>query len=314
MNKKTAFRGIWAIIPTPLTSDETIDVPGLRRVLDYAIEGGVHGLWMLGSGGEGPLLSPDTARHALQVAVEAVNGRLPIAAAITACSLSEALAKGRMAEGTGVDLVFSAEPYYYKLNIAELVTYFLALADASSLPMVVYHRPGYWPGSAVTEAMLPQTFGCLAAHPKIVGMKDVTLDFRDYQRLVFHLGSESFGVLTAAGRLLLASLAIGGHGGALPEAALAPKQCVALYDAFVAGDMVRAQEIQRQLAPLGDALAAQGAFTGAAAMKEGLRLLGLCDSRLAQPLQSLDDVRREALAAALRDLDLQLAPDRRDLS
>ena len=260
------------------------------------------------------MLSLAVSRRALKVAVEATRKRVPIAAGITACGLRDAVSRMRMAESTGVDLLFSAEPYYYKLNMSELVSYYVGLANASSLPMVVYHRPTYWPGSAATAASLPNSFGRLAAHPKIVGMKDVTQDFRDYQRLVFHLGCDGFGILTAAGRLLLASLAIGGHGGAIPEAALAPKHCVSLYNAFRAGDLARAQAIQRQLAPLGDALAAQGAFTGAAAMKEGLRLLGLCESRLVQPLQSLDDPRREALAAALRDLELQLAPDRRDLS
>ena len=297
------FRGIWAIIPTPLTVDEAVDEAGLRRLLDYVIQAGVHGVWILGSGGEGPLLSPDSSQNALRAAVKAVNGRVPIAAGVTACSVRAALFRLRMAEEAGVDLVFSAEPYYYKLNISELVGYFLALAEASSLPLVVYHRPSYWPISAVAEGMLPQTFGRLAAHPKIVGIKDVTADFRDYQRLLFHIGSESFGVLTASGRLLLASLAIGGHGGALPEAMLAPKQCVALYDAFVAGDLALAREIQRQLAPLGDALAAGGAYTGAAAMKDALRLLGLSDSHLARPLLPLDDSHSQRIADALDSLD-----------
>ena len=104
--------------------------------------------------------------------------------------------------------------------------------------------------------------------------------------------------------LLLASLAVGGHGGALPEAAIAPRLCVELYESFNSGDYARARAIQRRLAPLGDALAATARYTGAAAMKEALKLLGLCDNLLLKPLHTMTEEGQEVLVAVMKDLEL----------
>jgi dihydrodipicolinate synthase/N-acetylneuraminate lyase len=117
---------------------------------------------------------------------------------------------------------------------------------------------------------------------------------------VFTLGSEDFTILTAAGRLLLFSLAVGGHGGAIPESAVAPRPYVELYEAFQEGDLSRAQEIQRKVAPFGDAINAP-AYAGA---KYALSLLGLCDMRLARPLDGPSADAQETLAKVMKDLEL----------
>ena len=291
------FHGMWAIVPSPLTPDEELDEPALRRVLRYVMEGGVHGLWMLGSGGEQPLLSPRVSRRVLEVAVEEARGNFPVMAGIGACSVREALEKMRLAREAGVDGVQSVEPYYYKLSASEIVDYFLTLADASELPLVIYHWPERWPAGSVSPAKLPQTLGRLAEHPMIIGMKDVTRDPRDLQRIVFALASEDFGVMSAAGRLLFLTLALGGQGGAMVEGTIAPRLCVELYDAFVGGDILRAREIQRRLAPLGDVLTTGGA-------KCAMNLLGLCDERPARPMANVGEESRASLASVMKDLRL----------
>ena len=159
-----------------------------------------------------------------------------------------------MAHRVGVDGIQAVEPYYFHCSVPELLDYFLTLADATEPPMVVYHWPERWPAGSVSASMLPQTFGQLAKHPKVIGMKYVNRDPRDVQRLIFELGSDDFTVMTAAGRLLFSTLAVGGHGGAFAEAVIAPRLYVKLYEAFGKGDFGRALELQRRLAPLGDVL------------------------------------------------------------
>ncbi len=294
------FQGVWTIVPTPLTPEEDVDEPALREVLRYVIEGGVHGLWMLGSGGEQPMLSLEVSRRVLDIAVEEANGHVPVIAGIGACSVRQALANMCMAREAGVDAVQSVEPYYYKHRAQEIVNYFLALAEATQLPLVIYHHPDRWPHGSMKPEMIPQNHGRLAKHPKIIGMKDVTHDFRDFQRLVFAVGSEEFTCLTAAGRLLLASLSIGGHGGAIPESVIAPKLYVDLYDAFKAGNLAQARELQYRLAPLGDAVNAP-AYVGA---KEALKLLGLCSMNVARPLVGYSEKDRETLANVMKNIGL----------
>jgi len=294
------FQGIWPIMPTPLTPEEDVDEPALRNMIQYVLDGGVHGLWMLGSGGEQPMFDLEVSRRVLEIAVEEARGHIPVIAGIGACSVRQALINLRMAQEAGVDGVQSVEPYYFKLRASEIVDYFLAVADASELPVVIYHHPDRWPAGSMSAAMLPQTHGRLAKHPNIIGMKDVTHNPRDFQRLVFNIGSEEFTILTAAGRLLLFSLTVGGYGGAIPESAIAPKLYVELYDAFNRGDLSQARELQRSLAPLGDAINVP-AYAGA---KCALSLLGLCDMRLAKPLQGPSEQDRETLANVMRDLEL----------
>jgi len=297
------FQGVWAIMPTPLTSDETLDEPALRRVIRYVIDGGVHGLWMLGSGGEQPLINRRVARQTLEVAVEEARGRCPIVAGVGACSVRQALINMEMAHKVGVDGIQSVEPYYFRYSVPELIDYFLALGNATELPLVVYHWPERWPAGSVSAAMLPQTFGRLAKHPKIIGMKYVNRDPRDVQRLIFSLRSEGFTVLTAAGRLLFSTLAVGGHGGAFAEAVIAPHLYVELYEAFNRGEMSRALELQRKLAPLGDILN-KVPSCGAASVKQACKLLGLCDVNLARPIHGMPAEDQETLASVIRDLEL----------
>ena len=293
------FQGIWPIMPTPLTPEEDVDEPALRRVVRHVIEGGVHGLWMLGSGGEQPMLSLEVSQRTLRIAVDEAKGQVPVISGIGACSVRQALVNLRMAQEAGVDAVQSVEPYYYQLRASENVDYFLALADAADVPLVVYHWPERWPAGSLSAAMLPHNLGRVAKHPNTIGMKDVTHDPRDLQRLVFTLGGEDFGVLTAAGRLLLFTLAIGGHGGAIGEAVFAPKLCAELYEAVGEGDLARARELQRRLAPLGDALAIPGGGNKVAAS-----LMGFGSERMARPMRGPSEEDRERLAGVMRDLGL----------
>jgi len=296
------FQGIWPIMPTPLTLDEDVDEPALRQIIRHVIEGGVHGLWMLGSGGEQPMLTLDVQRRVLEIAVEEAKGHVPVIAGVGSPSLRRALVSMRMAQEAGVDAVQSVEPYYYGFSRDEIVDYFLALADASELPVVVYHGPARWPPGSVTAANLPKTLGRIAAHPNVIGMKFINRDTRDVQRIVFTLGSEDFTIMTAAGRLLFNMLVLGGHGGAFAEAVVVPRLYVELYDAFNTGDLLHARELQRKLAPLGDVFATFS--PGAPSLKQAVSLLGLCDVHVARPRHGMSEEGKSALKDVMKSLEL----------
>ena len=296
------IKGIWPVLPTPLTADEEIDEPGLRRVVRYAIQGGVHGLWMLGSGGEQPMLSLEAQRRVLEIAVEEAKGHVPVVAGVGAPSLRQALVNLEMAQGAGVDAVQSVEPYYFAFSADELVDYFETLATAADVPMVFYHAPGRWPAGSTSLAQLPLTLGRLARHPNIIAMKYINRDPRDVQRVIFNLASDDFTVLTAAGRLLFSTLMIGGHGGVLGQAAIAPRHFVAVYEAFERGDFLQARELQRGLSGLGDALYEYS--PGLSVMKHALSLLGLCEPHVARPRHGANEEAKQKMAQAMTDLGL----------
>jgi dihydrodipicolinate synthase/N-acetylneuraminate lyase len=166
--------------------------------------------------------------------------------------------------------------------------------------MFLYHHPERWPDGSLSRGSLGETLGRLSDHPRIVGVKDSVRDFRNHERLVFQQQGDQFRVLVSAGRLLLASLLVGADGGVFHEAAVAPAQFVALYEAFRSGDLATALILQRRLFPLGDAMAA----CDHAGAKAALSLLGICSDELTPPLQGLSPDDLSYLRGVLVELEL----------
>jgi 4-hydroxy-tetrahydrodipicolinate synthase len=285
------WKGVWPIMPTPLTDDEEVDEEGLRRVINYVIEGGVHGLWMLGSRGEGPNLSPRIHCRVLEVTKDEVRGRVPIITGCAAPGTRQTIENIRLAEEYDVDFVQVTEPYYYAMKNPELAAHYEAVADATKTPLVIYFHDHRYPN--VKPGVCPEMIKKLAGHPNVVGMKVVTGDQCILQSLIWETEkiTDDFGVMVTDDQQVFAGLLVGCVGTTSPAAAFAPKLYVAMYNAIKKGDLAQGLELQKKAIPLALAIRGFGAPSGKVAMAA----LGLCGERVSMPLQPMPEPYRQHL-------------------
>jgi len=290
------MEGTYPIVPTPLTADEEVDEEGLRRVINYEIDGGVDGLWMLGTRGEGPNLGPSMHQRILEVTMDEVNGRVPV---VTGCGVpgtKQTIENVRLAESCGADVVHITEPYYYKLDgkpygDRELVAHYEAVAEAAQVPVVIYFHDTKWP--TLVAGQCPEPIKKLAAHPNIVGVKVSSGDQRILQSMVWDTEeiTDNFSVMITFGHMAFAGLLVGCHGTTAPESAFAPKLFVEMYIAIREGDLTKALELQKKSLPLANALRGYDAPSG----KVALAAIGLCEEYMSMPMQPMPEPARQNL-------------------
>ena len=241
------FRGSIPALVTPFR-DETFDEAAFRDLVEWQIAEGSHGLVPCGTTGESATLSSDEHYRVVGLCVEAAAGRVPVIAGCGSNCTRSAIHNVRAAEERGADAALVVLPYYNRPNQEGLYAHFAAIAEASSLPVVVYNVPG----RTVTD-VLPETLGRIAKLPNVVGIKDAS---GDLGRVSAHrrLCGESFVQLSGNDDMSLGFLAMGGVGTISVTANVAPRLFAAFHDAYLSGDHERAIDIQDRLFPLHKAL------------------------------------------------------------
>jgi 4-hydroxy-tetrahydrodipicolinate synthase len=227
------LRGIVTPLLTPLNPDHTLDEAALDLLIDRVLSGGVNGIFILGTTGEGPALPPATRRHLIQRACRAVAGRVPVLAGITDSSYSEVVELARVAADAGVDAVVSAGPLYYRVSQPLLLHYFERLASDSPLPLFLYNMP-----SCTHLDISVDTAARASDIPNIRGIKDSSGDMGYLHQLRSRLASRpEFTVLVGPEELMAESVLLGAHGGVNGGSNLWPTLYVRLYEAAAAGDL-----------------------------------------------------------------------------
>jgi len=291
--------GIIPAMVTPLNGDESLDELALRRLVNYLIAGGVHGLFAVGSQGEAYALTTEEKRRVLETVVDEVHGRVPVYAGTGAVTTSETIALTRMAEGVGVDAVSVITPYFISPSQEELYEHYVAVAACTHLPVILYPNP------ARTHVNLsPDLVARLSRIDNIVGIKDSTGDLTlttEYIRRT----EPGFSVLMGRDTLIYAALASGASGSIAATANVAPSLVVEIYEAFSAGDVERARQAQFRLAPLRLAFE-MGTFP--VVIKEALALIGVCSARAKAPVGPLPEARRQELRRILLEMGILQEP------
>lgn len=269
------LEGISPPLVTPLLADGELDEAGLRRLVDYVVAGGVHGIVVLGSSGEAALLLPEVRRRVVEVAIEQANGRVPVVVGTGEPGTALAVESTRFAKQAGAAGAIVVPPFYYPHDQEAVKRHYRTLRERVDLPLLAYHIPGMTKVPIEAETLLE-----LAGDGTLVGMKDSAGSFAYYQRVVDGTrGNAKFAALQGSDQFLFAGLHYGGDGAISVISQVAPKVMVALYDAARAGDWERARALHGQWQRVSTAMgpgwipAVKGAFSA----------LGICGPHVAAP-------------------------------
>jgi 4-hydroxy-tetrahydrodipicolinate synthase len=296
MSEQTVFRGCYTAVITPFTDDaKTIDFSRLDRQLELQAAGGVAGVVVSGTTGESPTLSDAEYRRLVEHAA-GVCRRLKIAciAGAGSNSTAHALELQAIAGGAGVDGLLSVNPYYNKPTQDGLVRHFLALADAAPAPIVLYNIPG-----RTGVALTLETIQTLAAHEKIVAIKDATGGVETASEVCARV--RNFSVLSGDDPLTLPMASVGGVGVVSVVSNIAPRLVSELCGAFLAGKWDRALALHRRLLPIARALFCE---TNPIPVKAAMKLMGLDSGALRLPMSPPAPATVQRLAQVLQQAEL----------
>ena len=269
------FKGSIPALITPF-KDGKVDEVALRKMIEWHIREGSDGVVPVGTTGESPTLSHEEHKQVVEIAVDAVDGRIPVIAGTGSNSTDEAIALTRHAEDAGADAALVVVPYYNKPTQDGLYAHFKAVADAVKLPIFIYNVPG----RTVTNISL-ETIDKLARDcANVVGIKDATADLTRPSRQRLMTG-EDFIQLSGEDGTALAFNAHGGRGCISVTANVAPRLCAEFQAATLCGDFAKALALQDRLMPLHTALFVE---TSPGPVKYAASLLDLCTPNIRLPL------------------------------
>ncbi len=294
-----SFSGIFPPLPTAFDNNENLMPDKIRFNIGKLSRYDLSGILILGSNGEQVMLSEKEKIAAIEAAREALPaGRILLAG--TGCqSTRETISLTRASAAAGADAVLVLNPFYYKgnMNQGELVRHYFDVADASPVPVLVYNMPANT-GMDMTAPMII----AMAEHPNIVGLKESGGNVVKMGE-VLGKAKPGFQVLAGGAGFLLPSLAMGAVGGILASANIAPGHCIEIYNAFIAGDITRARDLQHSIIALNAAVTARW---GVPALKAAMDHLGLFGGHVRRPLLPLNDEIRKQLVEMMGEKGLKL--------
>lgn len=273
---------------TPFVNGQ-VDHDALKKLVDWHVDQGSHGLVPVGTTGESPTLSHREHDDVVALVVEAAAGRIPVIAGAGSNNTIETVRLVKAAKAAGADAALVVSPYYNKPTQAGLIAHFTAAADCD-LPIVLYNIPG----RSVVD-ISPETMGTLAKHPMIIGVKDATGDLSRVPQQRITCGTD-FIQLSGEDATALGFNAHGGIGCISVTANVAPALCAAFQTATLAGDYSTALTLLDRLMPLHQAIFTEPGLVGA---KYGMSLLGLSSDEVRLPLVGLTDATKEKMRAAM---------------
>lgn len=283
------LQGVLTALITPFKGDG-LDEEALRRLVAWQLEAGVHGLLACGTTGETPTLTADEYMRVVRVVVEAAGGRVPVLVGTGTNCTKTTIERTRVARDLGADAALVVAPYYNKPQQAGLVAHFEAVAREGGLPVVAYNVPGRT-GVNIT----PETIVALSRLPGVIGVKEAS-GSTDPVREVVRQAPSFFAVLSGDDGLALASFALGARGVISVASNIAPRQMVALWEAWAGGRTHEAAQTDRVLAPLYKALFLE---PNPVPCKAAAQMLGLCSDFVRLPLVEASEATRKALRDAL---------------
>jgi len=288
------FHGVMPPIPTPFAQDYSVNEEGLRGLIEYLIENGVHAIIPLGSTGEFAKLSIDERKRVLKVSIDQAAGRIPVIAGTAAVATREAIELSQHAQETGADGLQIVAPYYGKINETEVFEHFRQIAEAVSIPVLIYNNP-------VTSGIdvSPELLARLSEVPNIEGVKEATSDSRRIRRII-SLAGDRLSVFVGTDDNVLEGFALGAKGWVSGTGNLIPRQAVAFYEAAVVqNDIEKARALYYEMGDLCDKIETDAFVQN---IKAGLEMLGIDAGPPRPPFLPASEEDRQEIRAMLDQL------------
>ena len=283
------FKGSIVAIVTPFKGGE-FDEEAYRELIEFQIENGTSAIVPCGTTGESATLNMQEHGRVIDVAVKAVNGRVPVIAGTGGNSTSEAIELTRHAKEAGADASLQVTPYYNKPSQEGLYRHFKAIADAVPLPQVLYNVPG-----RTSINMLPETVARLAELPEVVAIKEASGNLAQMAEIV-RLAGDKMTLLSGDDNVIMPVLSVGGKGVVSVVANIVPKDTADLIATWEQGDVSKAIDMFLKLLPLCQAMFYE---TNPVPVKTSLALMGRIQDELRLPLAPMASANLEKLKGTL---------------
>lgn len=288
------FRGSIVAIVTPF-KEGRVDEEAYRQLIDFQIENGTSAIVPCGTTGESATLNMEEHSQVINIAVQAVNKRVPVIAGTGGNSTSEAIELTAHAKKAGADASLQVTPYYNKPTQEGLYQHFKAIAKAVALPQVLYNVPG-----RTSVNMLPTTVARLAELPEVVAIKEASGDLGQMAEIV-RLAGDNINLLSGDDNVTLPVLSIGGKGVVSVVANIVPNDTADMVKAWEEGGVKKAKELFYKLFPLCQAMFYE---TNPIPVKTSLALMGKIQNELRLPLCPMAPTNLDRLKKALQDYGL----------
>lgn len=285
------LKGSLVALITPMHDDGSIDWAALERLINWHIDAGTDGIVPVGTTGESATLAVDEHLEVIAKTVQVVDGRVPVVAGTGANATAEAIHLTHQAAGAGADACLSVVPYYNRPTQEGLFRHFSAIADSTDLPVVLYNVP---PRTACD--MLAETVGRLAAHERIIGIKEACGDAERVAALKAVV-PEDFIILSGEDAQTLRMMELGAVGTISVTANVLPKLMAEFCAAFLDGDTDRARALDAQLQPIHQILFVEASPQPT---KWALYEMGMVQRGIRLPLIELSERHRAELTQRLR--------------
>jgi len=289
-------KGVVPPLITPLTEDEKIDKDGLRRVINYVINGGVHGIFVIGSTGEFYGLSFEEKREVVQIAIKEVDGRVPVYVGASAITTRDGIKLAQMAKSEGANAISVLTPMFITPNDRELEDHFTAIAQITDLPNILYNNPERT-GVSMKAALVAR----LSEIENIVGVKDTSGDMTLTSEYIRLTQGKEFAVMAGKDTMIFPTLVCGGKGCVAGTANVLPKLVVEIYEKFISGDLDGARDAQFRLSLFRNAYSL-GSFP--IVPKDALNILGIKAGHPMRPIQHMTEENQEKLRVILKELNM----------
>ena len=297
------FHGIIPPMVTPLKDWDTLDNQGIEKLINHILNGGVHGLFVLGTTGEAPSLSHQLRKEVIKRTLDQVGTKVPVLVGITDTSFIETINIAEFAAEAGASAVVLAPPYYFPAGQFELIEYIEHLEQRLPLPLFLYNMPSH------TKMIFePETVKKASELPGVIGLKDSSgnmVYFHQLQQLF--KDQDDFKLFIGPEELLGETLVLGGHGGVCGGANLIPELYVSMYETSIGGDLKKMGELHERIMQVSSSIYSVGKYKSSylKGLKCALSIMDLCNDFMAEPFHKFRETERGIIRQHLIELGLQ---------
>ena len=297
------FHGIIPPMVTPLKDWDTLDNQGIEKLINHILNGGVHGLFVLGTTGEAPSLSHQLRKEVIKRTLDQVGTKVPVLVGITDTSFIETINIAEFAAEAGASAVVLAPPYYFPAGQFELIEYIEHLEQRLPLPLFLYNMPTH------TKMIFePETVKKASELPGVIGLKDSSgnmVYFHQLQQLF--KDQDDFILFVGTEELLGETLVLGGHGGVCGGANLIPELYVSMYETSKGGDLKKMGEVHERIMQVSSSIYSVGKYKSSylKGLKCALSIMDLCNDFMAEPFHKFRETERGIIRQHLIELGLQ---------